>query len=98
MLGGVRITSVTGDGAYGSGKMRADIIMKKRIELITKIRILSNNGKFIKQDFNLKLLFKEQNSHRGSCHTRAMVSVVTKHQQALGIATNRSVWTTCSQK
>jgi len=49
---GVTTRSLTGDGAYGSGKMRKDMSDEK-IELISKAPTLKDTGKLNKEEFNI---------------------------------------------
>ena len=49
---GVTTRSVTGDGAYGSGKMRKNMSDEK-IELISKAPVLKDTGKLNKEEFDI---------------------------------------------
>ena len=51
---GIKTKSLCGDGAYGSGKMRKDMVEKK-VELISKAPVPKDNGKFTKEEFQIDL-------------------------------------------
>ena len=70
---GIKTRSLTGDGAYGSGKMRKEM-SDKRIKLISKAPVPKDTGKLSKDEFNVDLEKEKVTCPEGKTTTRCYKS------------------------
>jgi len=70
---GIKTKSLTGDGAYGSGKMRKEM-SDEGIKLISKTPVPRDTGKFSKEEFDIDLEKEKVTCPKGKTTTRCYKS------------------------
>jgi len=66
---GIKTRSLTGDGAYGSGKMRKEM-SNEGIKLISKAPVPKDTGKLSKEEFDVDLKKEKITCPEGKTTTR----------------------------
>ena len=94
---GIKTRSLTGDGAYGSGKMRKEM-SDKRIKLISKAPVPKDTGKLSKDEFDVDLEKEKGRCPEGKTTTRCHKSKTSKGEVIKTFVFPKDVCNACLRK
>ena len=94
---GIKTKSLTGDGAYGSGKMRKEM-SDEGIELISKAPVPKDTGKISKEEFDIDLEKEKVTCPEGKTTTKYHKSKNSEGETAKTFVFSKEVCQACPRK